>query len=561
MGKKRTRLLVCLGLCLFLAFTAVPVSAQSGVAVGRYFPETGHSVRGGFLEFFEMYGGLSIFGYPITDEIVEDSRTVQYFEKARMEWHSEASPPNQIQLGDLGYLLHGAVDPSVPNTVPVGAMDARYFPVTGHIVSGPFLSFYDSVANGAMLFGNPITEVIVTDKFAVQYFERARFEQDRSMPMVVRLGEVGSEWLTKYPFESFTLPKDVPSKFFPDTGQWVRAAFLEFYERNGGKDFFGEPISGVFEEDSVPVQYFQRARFEWHPELAAGFQVTLGKVGKEIHGPAESPVPNIATPWDPNQRYFSQTGHIVSNAFLTYFDQHGGETVFGYPLSEAHIENGVIVQWFEKARFEWHPENPAQYQVLLGLVGEERYEEIGPATGGPGFQFGKVWEDNPRVANGLGMAMDGQVTLEMTEQYFEGGFILTWKGTNRIYVVYEGGQWESFQDTYRTGDVFEREFPVPADKYEPTANFGKIWWGLGGPGSKLGWAVEEVRRFTGEYQKTERGFMVRIVRDYCGYDEKQSEETDCVFKWIYVFYNDGSWEIYEDLFEKSFMWRPPELED
>ncbi|GEM_PF-3749372 len=557
MGKTKTRLIGFVSLCLLLVLTTVPTYAQVGVAVGRYFPETGHSVRGGFLEFFEAHGGLPIFGYPITDEFIEDGRTVQYFEKARFEWHADAPPPFQIQLGPLGYLLHGSVDPSVPNTVPPGARDARYFPATGHIVSGPFLSFYDS-AGGAVLFGNPITEVILTDKMAVQYFERARMEQDRSTPLSVRLGNVGAEWLTKYPFQAFTLPKDVPSKFFPKTGQWVRAAFLEFYQKSGGPEMFGEPISGVYEENGVPVQYFQRARFEWRQELSPGFQVVLGKLGREIHGPPEAPVANLATPWDPNQRYFPQTGHIVSNAFLTFFDQHGGETMFGFPLSEARIENGIIVQWFEKARFEWHPENPEPYRVQLGLIGEERYKEIGPARNGPGFQFGKVWEDNPRVASGLGMAVQDQVTLEMTEQYFEGGFMLTWKGTNRIYVIYEGGQWESFQDTYRAGDVVKRDFPVPADKYEPTGNFGKVWWGLGGPGSKLGWATEEPRSFVGEYQKMERGFMVRIVRDYNDYNEQRPEN---IFKWIYVFYNNGSWEIYEDLFEKSYMWRPPALED
>ena len=555
--KMTTRLLVCLSLCLFLAFTTVPAYGQVGVAVGRYFPETGHSVRGGFLEFFETHGGLPIFGYPITDEFIEDGMTVQYFEKARLEWHPEAPPPFQIQLGQLGYLLHGSIDPSVPNSIPLGAQDARYFGATGHIVSGPFLSFYAS-AGGEPLFGNPITEVIVTDQFAVQYFEKARMEQDRTMPMVVRLGNVGAEWLTKYPFESFTLPEDVPSKFFPETGQWVRAAFLEFYGKNGGKEMFGEPISGVYEENGIPVQYFQRARFEWHQELSPGFQVITGKLGKEIHGPAGPPVPNLATPWEPDQRYFPQTGHIVSHAFLTFFDQHGGETMLGFPLSEARIENGTIVQWFEKARLEWHPENPPPYQVQLGLIGEERYKEIGPAGNPPGFRFGKVWEDNPRVASSLGNAMGAQVTLEMTEQYFEGGFILTWKGTNRIYVIYEGGQWESFQDTYRSGDVDKRDFPVPEDKYEPTANFGKVWWGLGGPGGKLGWAVEEERHFVGEYQKTERGFMVSIVREYCGSVDTGQQQ---IFKWIYVFYNDGAWELYEDLFEKSFMWRPPVLEE
>jgi uncharacterized protein YkwD len=31
----------------------------------------------------------------------------------------------------------------------------------------------------------------------------------------------------------------------------------------------------------------------------------------------------------------------------------------------------VLTQWFERARFEWHPDRPAEYRVLLGLLGRE----------------------------------------------------------------------------------------------------------------------------------------------------------------------------------------------
>jgi hypothetical protein len=31
----------------------------------------------------------------------------------------------------------------------------------------------------------------------------------------------------------------------------------------------------------------------------------------------------------------------------------------------------VLAQWFERARFEWHPDNPAAYRVLLGRLGAE----------------------------------------------------------------------------------------------------------------------------------------------------------------------------------------------
>lgn len=47
--------------------------------------------------------------------------------------------------------------------------------------------------------------------------------------------------------------------------------------------------------------------------------------------------------------------------------------IFGYPISnEEKDEHGLTVQWFERARFEWHPgSDPARWDVMLGRVGAE----------------------------------------------------------------------------------------------------------------------------------------------------------------------------------------------
>nr|MBA2454691.1 ScyD/ScyE family protein [Chloroflexia bacterium] len=50
--------------------------------------------------------------------------------------------------------------------------------------------------------------------------------------------------------------------------------------------------------------------------------------------------------------------------------------LFGYPISQAEMETNaagdtVLTQWFERARFEFHPDNPEGQQVLLGLLGVE----------------------------------------------------------------------------------------------------------------------------------------------------------------------------------------------
>ena len=72
--------------------------------------------------------------------------------------------------------------------------------------------------------------------------------------------------------------------------------------------------------------------------------------------------------------YFTQTGHNVDDGFLAYWQANGGLAQFGYPLTEVISEKlddgqSYRIQYFERARFEYHPENDAPYDVLLGQFG------------------------------------------------------------------------------------------------------------------------------------------------------------------------------------------------
>lgn len=105
----------------------------------------------------------------------------------------------------------------------------------------------------------------------------------------------------------------------------------------------------------------------------------LGQFGRGIH-PA-----NPAVTASGEGRFFAETGHNVSGKFLTYWTGEpsgpGGLAQFGYPLTEVISETltnaqgqpaGVFqVQYFERARFELHPENAAPYDVLLGQFGRQ----------------------------------------------------------------------------------------------------------------------------------------------------------------------------------------------
>jgi EAL domain-containing protein (putative c-di-GMP-specific phosphodiesterase class I) len=76
-------------------------------------------------------------------------------------------------------------------------------------------------------------------------------------------------------------------------------------------------------------------------------------------------------------RYFDGTGQEVTGDFLDYWENHGGERVFGLPISPAADMispadgNTYRTQWFERARMEYHPELPEGSRVVLGLLGAE----------------------------------------------------------------------------------------------------------------------------------------------------------------------------------------------
>lgn len=68
----------------------------------RAFPETGFAICHGFRAYWEQFGGLAIFGYPISDEFTEDGVTTQWFERARFEHRPGSGAPFDVALGLVG---------------------------------------------------------------------------------------------------------------------------------------------------------------------------------------------------------------------------------------------------------------------------------------------------------------------------------------------------------------------------------------------------------------------------------------------------------------------------
>ncbi|MDQ3931205.1 MAG: hypothetical protein M3328_18925, partial [Chloroflexota bacterium] len=172
------------------------------------------------------------------------------------------------------------------------------------------------------------------------------------------------------------------SRTFPETGKTVRGIFLDYWDKNGGLPQQGFPISELMSEvsdldgKSYTVQYFERAVFEHHPENQPPFNVLLSQLGTFQY---KNKYPNGAPGQQPseaaNSQLFPETGKHAGGKFLDYWRSHGGLPQQGFPISEEFAEKSDLdgktytVQYFERAVFEMHLENPPPYDVLLSQLG------------------------------------------------------------------------------------------------------------------------------------------------------------------------------------------------
>jgi hypothetical protein len=174
---------------------------------------------------------------------------------------------------------------------------------------------------------------------------------------------------------------------FKESGRTICGRFLQFWNNNGGLAQQGYPISGEMQErsdtdgKSYTVQYFERAVFERHPENGYPNDVLLQLLGvfafqERYPKGAPAQMPNTSE----GSQLFSATGKRAGGKFLQYWQENGGLAQQGFPISEEFEEKSALdgrtyrVQYFERAVFEYHPENQPPYDVLLSQLGRFRYD-------------------------------------------------------------------------------------------------------------------------------------------------------------------------------------------
>ncbi len=181
---------------------------------------------------------------------------------------------------------------------------------------------------------------------------------------------------------------------FAETGFCVAGRLLEYWQQNDGLTVFGLPITPQRTETidgwTGEVQWFERNRLELHPENAPPYDVLVGRIGVERlqqQGRDWQAFP-VEPADDQECIVFDQTAHRVCPPMLTLWQRHGidldgqpgmtpaeSTALFGLPISS--VQPDIVegreyqVQWFERARFELHPQNEAPFRVLPGRLGSE----------------------------------------------------------------------------------------------------------------------------------------------------------------------------------------------
>jgi spore germination protein YaaH len=282
--------------------------------------------------------------------------------------------------------------------------------------------------NGTFGFDNasktPYLNYISNDEIHQVWFENAQSIQAKFDLMkkqqirgfaVWRLGFEGQEfWPVIKNLVVPTKPVAKPGPdtsyrvYFAQTGHTLSNVFKRYWDKYGGLAQFGYPWTEEFQEvnpsdgKTYTVQYFERNRFEYHPEYAGTqYEVLLGLLGRQVTAGRESEAPfQRVTPGiipaklpggnllsiksllnavdTSNFNYYPETGHTLSGPFKTYWEKNGGLAMFGYPITEEFPElnpadgKTYTVQYFERNRFEYHPEFAGtRFEVLMGLLGNQ----------------------------------------------------------------------------------------------------------------------------------------------------------------------------------------------
>ncbi len=168
---------------------------------------------------------------------------------------------------------------------------------------------------------------------------------------------------------------DATDRYVPETGHAIDGHFVPFYDKHGGRSILGLPITDAFTDpkSELLIQYFENARLELVPDDESDRNVMFAPLGQMLYG-WDHPSDDDTAHSEPGCRFFPEARFSVCHAFLDYFEQHGGIEVFGLPISSNRVENGNLVQLFQRFRLEWIVNDSGNSEINISPLGRIHFE-------------------------------------------------------------------------------------------------------------------------------------------------------------------------------------------
>lgn len=188
-------------------------------------------------------------------------------------------------------------------------------------------------------------------------------------------------------FNEFITAVEAPAnqqfRYIQASGHAIIGPILRFYTRTGGEERHGKPLSEPVRVGNHYLQYFERSALEFYPEYTGtGAEVRFAKLGQLAAGEAnldlQPAAPFIGTAGD---WYFPESGHSLSEPFLSYWRNEGDLTGLGLPVSEELTQDGpdgakLTVQYFENVELERPADSLKVEEVTLAPLGAVRAKQL-----------------------------------------------------------------------------------------------------------------------------------------------------------------------------------------
>jgi hypothetical protein len=343
-------------------------------------------------------------------------------------------------------MLVGVVDQ--PRTAAAQSGE-RCFAETGFCIAGPIRTYWER--NGGLpVFGYPISaqreELAEGRSIQVQWFERDRLEIQADGTLTA--GRLGARYLELAGRPWFFNEDGRALRgclFVPQTGYNVCGSFRDYWERNGGVERFGYPITNEIEERLngrvYRVQYFERRRLEDHPQLAGTpYEVQLGLLGNAIATASVCP----AAPTSNLQR-----------AVRNYL------AMMNCPLDQWRT-GSIAWQVFDKGIMYWATGTASTPPMIFALINDDRAQQtrwlaytdtyregepvgkptpaVPPGRIAPQRGFGKIWWNEPTLQQALGWPLDVEQTGNgVALPFMTGGWMIERNQPSLIVVMQPDG--------------------------------------------------------------------------------------------------------------------------